>query len=166
MKRSNWILAAFGLWMIAFIVQIAVCYPQLPERVATHFNAQGNADGWSSKGAFLWVYALAVLLPTALFPGLYLLVPVMPTSLINLPHKDYWLSPAMRPYTDEVIREFLLVLGHLTTALMFVIMQMTLQANLHAQPRLAGWSWVAIGGYTLLMLLLTGWLWLKFRRSN
>lgn len=52
---------------IAVVVSVAV-YPQLPERVPTHWNAGGEVDGWSSRafGAFLIpciMIAVAVLTP-------------------------------------------------------------------------------------------------------
>ncbi len=42
------------VFVIAALVFSAVVYDRLPERIATHFNVQGEADGWSSRlfGAF------------------------------------------------------------------------------------------------------------------
>lgn len=57
---------------IAVAVSMAV-YPQLPERVPTHWNFRGEVDGWSSRafGAFLIpCIMLAVALLTPLLPKL------------------------------------------------------------------------------------------------
>ena len=42
------------IFIVASLVFSAAVYPQLPERIATHFNVRGVADGWSGRfwGAF------------------------------------------------------------------------------------------------------------------
>jgi uncharacterized membrane protein len=63
-------LVMFGIVLIAFAVGI-VFYPQLPEQIASHWNASGQVDGYMSKfwGIFL---APFVLLGLAL---LFILIP-------------------------------------------------------------------------------------------
>ncbi|HPZ97428.1 MAG TPA: DUF1648 domain-containing protein, partial [Phycisphaerae bacterium] len=34
------------------LIELAVYYPRLPDRVASHFGASGEPDGWQSKQAF------------------------------------------------------------------------------------------------------------------
>lgn len=55
---------------IAIAVSVAV-YPQLPDRVPTHWNVRGEVDGWSSRafGAFLIpIIMIAVAVLTPLLP--------------------------------------------------------------------------------------------------
>jgi uncharacterized membrane protein len=58
-----------GLVLIAFLVSIYL-YPQLPERIASHWNAAGQVDGYTSKIAGLFfipvLMALLLLLFTAI----------------------------------------------------------------------------------------------------
>jgi uncharacterized membrane protein len=74
-------------------------YAQLPEVVASHFNARGVANGWQTKSTFLTFFAGAVALASFLAFGVPFLISKMPAELINLPHKEYWLAPERRAQT-------------------------------------------------------------------
>lgn len=96
-------LAILLLLVLAFL-QYAYFAPLLPERVASHFDAAGQADGWSSKTAF-FVFNLAFVAGMALlFLGLTAWQGRIPSAWINLPHKDYWLAPERRAATLETIQ--------------------------------------------------------------
>jgi uncharacterized membrane protein len=47
-------LAAIGIVLLSFIIAF-YCYPQMPEKMASHWDAQGNVNGYMSKleGVFL-----------------------------------------------------------------------------------------------------------------
>jgi uncharacterized membrane protein len=51
------------LLIVAAVALTIFYYPQLPERIATHWNASGEADGWSSRlwGAWLLPLVMAAL---------------------------------------------------------------------------------------------------------
>ena len=58
------------LIIIAFIVGLQL-YPQLPEQMPSHWNAQGEIDAWSGKGFAVWfppLLALAVYLLMTFLP--------------------------------------------------------------------------------------------------
>ena len=52
-------------------IYLAYIWDQLPERVATHFNIEGTADGWSSRRTLLY-------LPAILGLGIYFLMLIIP----------------------------------------------------------------------------------------
>ncbi|OPX86794.1 MAG: Immunity protein SdpI [Pelotomaculum sp. PtaB.Bin104] len=78
----NTLLQEWPLWLliVAALVLGAVIYPQLPERVASHWNFRGEVDGYSSRfwGAF------GIPLMTA---GIYLLMLFVP--LIDPRRENY-----------------------------------------------------------------------------
>lgn len=53
-----------ALLVIAATIASIVVYPQMPERVPTHWNIEGEVDGWSSRffGAWLMPLMMAVIL--------------------------------------------------------------------------------------------------------
>jgi uncharacterized protein DUF1648 len=91
--------------MIAIIAAIYFWsnYSQLPEIVASHFNARGVANGWQSKSTFLTGFAGVVALAAMLTFGVPVFISKMPAGLINLPHKEYWLAPERRSDTMALL---------------------------------------------------------------
>jgi uncharacterized membrane protein len=68
MRKSE--IFAIGLILVSFLLGIYL-YPQLPERIASHWNTQGKVDGYMSKfwGLFLLPF---ILIPVFL---LFVLIP-------------------------------------------------------------------------------------------
>ena len=151
------------LSVIAALALIAargwLVYPELPATVASHFNGAGEADGWSSKARFFQLMGavLALLVGTGL--GIPLLLAVIPTRWVNLPHRDYWLAPERAAHTRAVIQTYLAWFHTATLGLMAWILELTYRANLSADgaTRLSNHVWTALGAY----LLFTG-AWLVF----
>jgi len=61
------------LWTMIVLpyVYLATIWNELPEKVPTHFNIEGQANGWSSKTALLFI-------PGELSIGIYLLMLIIP----------------------------------------------------------------------------------------
>jgi hypothetical protein len=132
-----------------FVVMLVRDAARLPERVATHFDFRGQPDGWmSSQGylAFMTVFGLVFpLVPAALC----LLVRLLPDSLINLPHREYWLAPERRDETAGYLVGHMLWLSCMMSGLTIVLHQMTVEANLQAPPQLSNTTW----GYMAMFLV-------------
>jgi len=89
-----------------FVLQAALAaiyfwsnYAQLPDVVASHFNARGMPNGWQTKSVFFAFSAGAVAIAAFLTFGIPAIFSKMPMSLISLPHKEYWLAPERRAET-------------------------------------------------------------------
>lgn len=69
----NKITKEIGLILLSLmpIVLIWIVWDQLPERIATHFDGNGEPNGWSTKTGFL-------IMAGFLGPGLYLLMLLLP----------------------------------------------------------------------------------------
>ncbi|OFV67980.1 MAG: membrane protein containing DUF1648 [Candidatus Syntrophoarchaeum caldarius] len=61
MRKSE--IIVLGIILFSFIVGIYF-YPQMPEQMASHWNAQGQMDGYMSK---FWGLFLMPLISVALF---------------------------------------------------------------------------------------------------
>jgi uncharacterized membrane protein len=123
-------LLVFILLLALCIVQVACYFPLLPDRVASHFGASGQPDAWSSKETFVKIYLIVVTFITALFPGIGLIVRKIPTSLINLPNKNYWLSPERRQETVAVLSRQFLWFGSATLLLLLDIFHQSFRVHL------------------------------------
>ena len=67
--------------------------------VASHFDSAGQANAWMPRSTY-WLLSIAVGmgLPAFIIGGGYVLR-FLPVSLLNIPHRDYWLAPERREET-------------------------------------------------------------------
>lgn len=150
--------ARFLLLLVVFlaVLQVVLFYDDLPEVMASHFDGAGAANGWSSKPTFFAIYAVIMVVTVGTFVGMPLIMRRLPTRLINLPHREYWLAPERREQTLKVFEVNYLGLGVLHTGFALVILQMVIDANLHDGPPVLtagiGWPLIAYG------IVFTGWL--------
>jgi len=120
---------------LAGLLMMAYYYPQMPERMASHFAADGRANGWQSREAF---FAL-MLMVTSTSAIVGFLAPrqiaARSNARINLPHRDYWLAPERR---EETMRIISATMAWFACGILFVLISGTflaLQANLAPDRR-------------------------------
>jgi uncharacterized membrane protein len=89
----------FPLLLLAMLLAGAALFilflsQQLPELVAIHFDASGRPNGFTTREGcrdFMLLSTLGapllIVIATALVPRL------LPASMINIPHREYWLAP-------------------------------------------------------------------------
>ena len=137
--------------VLAFLANLALAMLALtvgPEKLATHFGAGGEPDGWSSGTANALMMGGISLLLFVMFYGAPNLLRRIPDAWINLPHREYWLAPQRREHTVVVMARELYAIGAATFALMFVLGTLALQANLSDPVRLRmDWTWGVTGLY-------------------
>lgn len=145
----------------AVVVQLSHLYPLLPERVASHFDAAGRANGWTTKSGFIRVYILLLVAMSSMFFLLPKLILKLPDSLINLPDKAYWLAPERRAETAAKIESYLNAAGNATIAFLMFVLQLTFVANLTPGGELGPGIWIAL---IVLGSFMAGWS-VAFRRA-
>ena len=111
-------------------------YTHLPDVVASHFNARGVANGWQSKSAFLIFFVGAVALASLVAFGIPRIIPKMPAGLINLPHKEYWLSAEHRAETLALLNTSFTWFGCALLLVVTTAVNYAIGRNIHpeAQP--------------------------------
>jgi uncharacterized membrane protein len=148
-------LALLTLTLLA-LLELAYFYPRLPDTVATHFDAAGQADGWSAKAAFVQTNAGIILLLALLFPGISWLVARLPADLINMPNRDYWFAEERRASTLATIQQQMEWLGVATLLLLIAILQGSIVASLTPGGKMsAAATWLPLAGYLIFMLVWT-----------
>ena len=120
-----------------YLVWLWTTGPQLPERVATHFDIHGQANGWMSRDGILWSM-------TCFGLGLPLLIVLafhsprlMPSRFINLPHREHWLAPTRRESTLRWIGTAGTLYACVSLLFVSTIHHFLIQANTLQPPRLA-----------------------------
>jgi uncharacterized membrane protein len=153
----------FWLVLVGAAAHLVYYYPQLPERVATHFGAGGRADAWSDRQGFLLTYGLAVGGLAVLFLGLALLLPRFPSGWTNIPNRDYWFAPERKAATVRCVSRELLMMGAATLLFLVAMFHLGMQASMAGHDRMGGGHWVALLGFLLYASAWAVRLMLRFR---
>lgn len=122
-RWALWLSCAAGLGL-AF-----QAYSTSPARVPVHYEAGGIPDRWGSPLEVLIVYVGVIGLGTALFLATPEIIRRAPASMVNLPHKEYWLAPENRDAAAAKLASWANVLGTAINLLMI-----SLQALLSHHP--------------------------------
>ena len=140
--------------------------PLLPERVATHFDSAGRANGWMSRARHAWSSPFVHLGMAAFIVGLTSFWHRLPPGLLNLPYKDHWRQPEHYPVACAFLREWSRWLATVLLVGGILMDRLILQANQTKPPRLDS---AAIGMLTACMLAAIAtavfWLLLRFLRK-
>lgn len=102
MRLSRFILLTLCVIFQAYVFGAA---SQLPEKVATHFNLSGTANGWMTKRQhLLFTSSFGIGLPLVLV-GIFAFVSLLPARLVNIPNREYWLAPERKAETCAWLQE-------------------------------------------------------------
>jgi len=136
------------------IIQGVYFYPLLPENMAVHFGADGQADGWGSKDGFYQGMGIVFAIMTVLFGAMPWILRAAPDSIINLPNKDYWLTPERRENTIERLAEQMLLFGSIALLFLDGTLYLCFQANYSAKAAMnAKLLWGMIGGFAAITIV-------------
>ena len=91
----------------------------------------------------------------ALFAALPRLLHAMPTRLINLPHREYWLHPDRKAATLTRAAALLDWFALATVALLAATFELVLRANLGEGSLDSGAMWILIAAY---LVFSTSWI--------
>jgi uncharacterized membrane protein len=154
MNNSRLPALVFLLMLVLAVLQWVRVYPQLPERMASHFAANGRPNGWQSKQEFFVTLVLIVAVVAFVTFVLPWALSFMPEELVNLPNKSYWLSPERRQESSRVLAGHLAWFG---CGLLFVVLYAIAQAvnsNLpNPRPFDAQGMWYVLGGFLTFTVL-------------
>lgn len=117
-------IAALVFAVASILVLLGVCvwfWVQAPANVATHFDSGGRPDDWTSKAGLLGIFVpVGVGLPALM--SIRPLFEKLPASLINAPHKEYWLERGEKTYLVDCLMELLRITAGLTALLIAAIL--------------------------------------------
>lgn len=147
-----------------FIIEIS---GKLPDRVASHFAGDGQANGWMPRDTYLdFILGAAVLVPFVLVALLAWLPRAFPRA-VNLPNRAYWFAEARRDATLASLAAFAWSFGAALALLIAGVHWAVVAANARTPPRLDDGAVAAL--LTAFALTLGAWLlawYLHFRRPR
>ena len=161
---SRWPRIVFVVLAVCAAVYFRSTYDRLPPVVASHFGAQGEPNGWQSKPVFFGFLVGALVIAGVVGFGAPSLVKRLPLSLINLPNKDYWLSPPRRDDAVEFIAVSFGWFGCALLALQMFAFSYAVQLNLNPlHPPPASHFWNALGAFGVFTVI---WMAMVFKRFS
>ena len=140
--------AAIFILLISVIAAAGQLYwlnENLPDIVPTHFDAAGVPDAWSSRSETVAVTAVihgVLLVPMC---GIALFLPAMPSSLINIPHREYWLADARKPATIRQMQSVLMLVTSASLWLLIGIMYMSSLVAHEVRDSISPELWILVG---------------------
>ena len=137
----------------------------LPPVVATHFGADGTANGYMTRTVYVrFMLAFVVVLPWLVNFGMERAL-AAPGARINLPNRDHWLSPAQRDSTIAYLLRHMRYFGLMLAAFLCCMHWLVLGANAYEPPALDSTRFsTALGAYMLVIVVWIVTLRRHFRR--
>lgn len=156
----------FVLLALYAAIHFSYYYPQLPDVVASHFNARGAANGWQTKSAFFTVMVGVSVLAAVVGFGIPSLISALPSQLINLPNKDYWLAPERSAATMGYLKNHFAWFGCALYVVILTAFDYAVKSNLHPDhPPSVSLLLVVLVGFVIFILASTGRMMAKFLRA-
>jgi uncharacterized membrane protein len=142
---SNTRLPSSVFFVLAMLGAVQYFYyaPQLPEVLGSHFAGNGVVNGWQTKAAFFGMELAVVILAAVVGFGIPRIIGAMPVSLINLPNKEFWLSPERREETFGYLQMHMAWFGCALLAFLLFVMELVFRANLQRPVRMNSAAFVA-----------------------
>lgn len=137
--------ALFGY--AAFLVGMAATYARLPERIASHFGANGVANGWMSRDGYVWFMVGIVTLVSVTMLAAFGSIRYLPSALVNIPRREYWLAPERRDDTARTLMRSGLLMVGLNSLFFLAIHLLVVAANESQPPRLSNAVWAMLAAF-------------------
>ena len=122
----------FTLALCAF--SVATSFLSLPERLATHFDAAGHPNGWSSRTAYVAFFPVLTLGVSGFVLGFTYSIRFFPASTLNVPRSSYWRASENYPRACAFIFRHSFWFATLMTLFMRYAHQSIATANLASPP--------------------------------
>jgi len=136
MKMSRNAILLLALFAV-FTGTLIYAAGELPDRVASHFGAHGEPNGWMSKQEDL-IFMCLVGFGTPLFiMAVCYLTRYLPSWMVNLPHRHYWLAPERRSATADYLFAHSIWLACLMVGFMTCVHLLVILANKQTSPQLS-----------------------------
>jgi uncharacterized membrane protein len=139
--------AVFYVLVVGLLGVVLVTLRRLPPSVASHFDASGTPNGWSSRLVYaLLLVVIGVLLPLSVAALVHGLTRQGP-ALLNIPATDYWTRPENGKEAIRRVRAYVWWLGCIMAGTALVIHLLVLDAHQDQPPRLStGGILLVLGG--------------------
>jgi ABC-type Fe3+ transport system permease subunit len=153
MKTARGPALVLGFLYLCFLIYLAASSGQLPERLATHFDRDGQPNGWMSRSFHLWFILIFGLTFPFLVAVVLFLARFLPDCFINIPRRDYWLAAERRADTFAYLLRQSLWFACIGVCFVAGLHFLIVQANLRPPAHLSLPLLLSVAGTFLLSLV-------------
>ena len=155
----------FALLALYAAVHFSAVYPQLPNMVASHFNGRGAANGWQTKQAFFGVLVIVSAVVAIVGFAIPKMISALPSQMVNLPNKNYWLAPERAAETMEFLENTFAWFACALFLFNILVFDYAIQINLNPQhPPSSARFWYVLAGFLAFVIVWTVRILAKFLR--
>ena len=155
-------LAGLGLFLISFVWSWAA----LPPVVASHFDSNGNANGWMDHTAWMVFMAVMGLVALVVIPGLGAVAARHPGRYVSIPNRRYWLLPENQVRFRRQYTALTMGIGAAMALLIGAANLAVVYANTKTPGHLAPPSGLVIVGFIAAAVVGLALIYRRFRRSE
>jgi hypothetical protein len=141
------------LLYVAAIAQVGWMGSQMPDVVATHFDGAGHPNGAMSRSGTIGFQLMMLAITAAAFLGLPVLLGRLSPKLINIPNRDYWLSPERRAASMSALQNWTAGMGCGVVLLLMAVTGLLHHANRVSPPQLSSPALLACLGAFLIHVI-------------
>ena len=165
MSRLAW--PCFAVCVAVAAAYLVATTGQLPAQVASHFGAGNAPNGWMTRDGYLrFMLAFGIGLP-AVVAGAIAFLPRLWPNAINIPNREYWLTPARRKETIDALSAHGAWFGCLLSLFLAGIHHVVVEANRATPAALpAGLFFTLLAAFGLALVVWIGSLARHFRRRD
>ncbi|HKV62354.1 MAG TPA: DUF1648 domain-containing protein [Candidatus Acidoferrum sp.] len=153
MQNSGLPKLVYGLLASVGLLYFSLSYPQLPDPMASHFNASGVATAWMPKSGFFMLILVVTLAAGVPVFVVSKSLAKLPNEKMNLANKEYWLAPERRTETLQYLGIQMGWFGCALLALLFSGLYNAVAANLRPSHTFDSTSfYVALGAFSAFII--------------
>ena len=135
------------------VLRVILVWDELPQTLASHFDAQGKPNGFSTKEQFFIVYGLMTgFVLSTLLVGIPLMK-VIPPKYLNIPHRAYWLTGGRLNEAQAKISKAMWWMCVGTATLLTVVLELVIQSNLKGSTFSSSSMLFVMGAYFLFIVI-------------
>ena len=150
------------LTLLVLVLQAALAYHDLPDRMASSFDFDGNSREVGSKESFYLSWLLTIFVVNAFVLIMKPIFRWAPVSMINVPNREYWLAtPERRAQSCAKLTNMMAAVFTCVNVMLILVFQYVVSVNLYGKPSFP--IWIPFLVVPVLLIFPLVWIFLAFR---
>jgi len=148
--------------LIVLVLQAVLAYHDLPDRMASSFDFNGNPREAGSKESFYLSWLITIFVMNAFVLIMKPIFRWAPVSMINVPNREYWLAtPERRTQSSLKLTNMMAAVFTCVNVMLILVFQYIVSVNLYGKPSFP--IWIPFLVVPVLLVFPLVWIFAAFR---